>query len=82
MLHTTKEIHARGDAYLNLSCPVCGSRIIRRCVTDKHFGRPGHLWYFSVEAMKRFMTNQGLRVMSAHCFSNRSHLTVLDEKAA
>ncbi|WP_240946958.1 zf-TFIIB domain-containing protein [Burkholderia thailandensis] len=25
MLQTTKDVHHRGDAYLNLACPVCGS---------------------------------------------------------
>lgn len=25
MLDTTSEVHVCGDAYLNLSCPVCGA---------------------------------------------------------
>lgn len=46
----------------------------------KHYGPPGHLWYFSVAAMRQFMTAEGFRVIFAHCVSNRPHLTVLAEK--
>jgi len=41
---------------------------------------PWHLWFFSTKAMRLFLTSHGFRVISAHCFSNRAHLTVLAEK--
>jgi SAM-dependent methyltransferase len=44
------------------------------------FGPPGHLWYFSVAAMKCFIRSQGLNVLNCHCISNRPHLTVVAQK--
>jgi SAM-dependent methyltransferase len=46
----------------------------------KYYGPPFHLWYFSTEAMRRFLPRHGFRVLYAHCFSNRSYLTVAAEK--
>lgn len=46
----------------------------------KYLSPPYHLWYFSTEAMRRFLTRHGFRVLSAHCLSNRSYLTAAAEK--
>ena len=46
----------------------------------RYFGPPGHLWYFSVKAMKMFLSGWQFRILSVHCFSNRSHLMALAEK--
>jgi 2-polyprenyl-3-methyl-5-hydroxy-6-metoxy-1,4-benzoquinol methylase len=46
----------------------------------KHFGPPGHLWYFSTHGMKEFLQRAGFRVVFANNFSNRAHLRVLAEK--
>jgi SAM-dependent methyltransferase len=37
-------------------------------------------WYFSPRSMRVFLQKCGFRVMSAHCFSHRAHLTVAAEK--
>lgn len=68
-----------GRVYFVVPCITHFSAILKG--SDwKHLGPPGHLWYFSVRAMKRFMADHGFRVLSAHCLSNRPHLTVLAEK--
>ena len=46
----------------------------------KHFTPPGHLWYFGPRTMRLFLSKHGFRVGSAHCLSNRTHLTVVAEK--
>lgn len=68
-----------GRVYAVVPC-VTHRSAIRDGLNWRHLGPPGHLWYFSVEAMKMFMPQHGFRVMFAHNFSNRPHLTVLAEK--
>ncbi|WP_232453226.1 methyltransferase domain-containing protein [Burkholderia ubonensis] len=70
-----------GRVYFVVPC-VTHFSAVRRGQNWKYFGPPGHLWYFSVTAMRRFMTDQGFKVLSAHCISNRTHLTVLAEKTS
>ncbi|CAB3769056.1 class I SAM-dependent methyltransferase [Paraburkholderia solisilvae] len=69
----------RGRVYFVVPC-VTHFSAVRAGPQWKLFGPPGHLWHFSVKAMKRFMADQGFRVIFAHCISNRPHLTVLAEK--
>ncbi|WP_244139221.1 methyltransferase domain-containing protein [Burkholderia sp. BCC1630] len=70
-----------GRAYFVVPC-VTHFSAARRGLSWKHFRSLDHLWYFSVQAMKRFMSKQGFMVVSAHCISLRAHLTVLVEKRA
>jgi SAM-dependent methyltransferase len=45
------------------------------------FSPPYHLWFFSPRTARLFLSKYGFRVRSAHCLSNRAHLTVVAEKA-
>jgi len=69
----------RGRVYFVVPC-VTHRSAVRAGQNWKLFGPPGHLWHFSVRAMKQFMAERGFRVIFAHCLSNRPHLTVLAEK--
>jgi hypothetical protein len=42
---------------------------------------PFHLWFFAPKTIRLFLTQRGFRVLSAHCLSHRTHLTVVAEKA-
>jgi SAM-dependent methyltransferase len=42
---------------------------------------PFHLWYFAPTTIRLFLTQHGFRVLSAHCLSHRTNLTVVAEKA-
>ncbi|MEJ0003536.1 MAG: class I SAM-dependent methyltransferase [Pararobbsia sp.] len=79
MSEVKRILSARGRVYFVVPC-VTHFKAVHAGRDWKHFGPPGHLWYFSVDAMRRFMANQGFHVVFAHCFSNRAHLTVLAEK--
>jgi SAM-dependent methyltransferase len=70
----------RGRVYFVVPC-VTHFSAVKAGPQWKLFGPPGHLWHFSVRAMKRFMADRGFRVIFAHCISNRPHLTVLAERA-
>jgi SAM-dependent methyltransferase len=68
-----------GRIYFQVPCPTYWrARIAGK--KWKAFGPPDHLWYFSPKAMRIFLSKHGFRVISAHCFSNRAHLTVVAEK--
>jgi len=72
-------VRAGGRIYFQVPCPtywrarLAGPRW-------KAFTPPWHLWYFSPKAMRIFLSQHGFRVLSAHCLSHRSHLTVVAEK--
>jgi SAM-dependent methyltransferase len=69
----------RGRIYFQVPCPTYWrSRLAGK--RWKCFWPPGHLWYFSPKAIRIFLSKYGFRVISAHCFSNRAHLTVVAEK--
>ena len=42
---------------------------------------PFHLWFFAPKTIRLFLSKHGFRVISAHCLSHRTHLTVVAEKA-
>lgn len=46
----------------------------------KHYDPPFHLWYFTPKSIRRLLTDGGFQVLSAHCLSNRTHLTVIAKK--
>jgi SAM-dependent methyltransferase len=74
MSEVRRVLAERGRVYFVLQC-VMHVSAVRAGPQWKLFGPPGHLWHFSVRAMKRFMADRGFRVIFAHCISNRPHLT-------
>jgi SAM-dependent methyltransferase len=46
----------------------------------KHFGPPGHLWYFSPHTLTKFLSRHGFRVIYASGLYHRAHLHVLARK--
>lgn len=68
-----------GKFYLQVPC-VTHWRARQAGKAWKAFGPPAHLWYFSPQAMRHFLSNNGFRVISAHTISNRTHLTVVAER--
>ncbi|WP_144157960.1 class I SAM-dependent methyltransferase [Paraburkholderia sp. BCC1885] len=79
MSEVRRVLAERGRVYFVVPC-VTHFSAVRAGPKWKMFGPPGHLWHFSVPAMKKFMVDRGFRVIFAHCISNRPHLTVLAEK--
>jgi SAM-dependent methyltransferase len=69
----------RGRLYLQVPTPAhWRARLAGR--RWKHYDPPFHLWYFAPKSIRRLLTSSGFRVLSAHCLSNRTHLTVVAEK--
>lgn len=79
----TSEIHRvlseRGRLYLQMPTPAhWRARLAGRAW--KHYDPPFHLWYFAPKSIRQLLTGGGFRVLSAHCLSNRTHLTVVAER--
>jgi hypothetical protein len=69
----------RGRIYFQIPSPAHW-RARRDGTAWRGFSPPFHLWYFSPKSIRLFLAKQGFRVLSAHCISNRAHLTVVAEK--